>query len=198
MLGGTGDPEVKSRLHCPSRGTGSRAPPLPPVSSLLQLSQVPRPQPLHDGTSLSVLSRTSLPSRSSLKRSYFSLNFLSDFIEKNSGLGAFRRLSPRLPLGQKHLFTRCPVSTRWGPGLRTEKEATGGPARALEPRRETESDTHTHSRARALTNSPLAHAPLGAALAPRPRACAPRASARGRSPFPTSARGGGGAAARPR
>lgn len=46
MLGGTGDPEVKSRLHCPSRGTGSRAPPLPPVSWLLQLSQVPRPQPL--------------------------------------------------------------------------------------------------------------------------------------------------------
>lgn len=49
MLGGTGDPEVKSRLHCPSRGTGSRAPPLPPVSSLLQLSQVPRPQPLLQG-----------------------------------------------------------------------------------------------------------------------------------------------------
>lgn len=46
MLGGTGDPEVKSRLHCPSRGTGSKAPPLPPVSWLLQLSQVPRPQPL--------------------------------------------------------------------------------------------------------------------------------------------------------
>lgn len=119
-----------------------------------EVSGLPQPQPLHDGTSLQVLSRTSVPSRSSLKRSYFSLNFLSDFIEKNSGLGAFRRPSPRLPLGQKHLFTRCPVSTRWGPGLRTGKEATGGPARALEPRRETESDTHTHSRARALTNSP--------------------------------------------
>lgn len=113
-----------------------------------EVSGLPQAQPLHDGTSLSVLSRTSVPSRSSLKRSYFSLNFLSDFIEKNSGLGAFRRLSPRLPLGQKHLFTRCPVSTRWGPGLRTGEKATGGPARALEPRRETESDTHTLARAR--------------------------------------------------
>lgn len=114
---------------------------------------------------------------------------MSDFIEKNSGLGAFRRLSPRLPLGQKHLFTRCPVSTRWGPGLRTEKEATGGPARALEPRRETESDTHTHTRARAHSPTLLSHthrseprSPPGhepAPPEPLPAAAAPSPSARG-------------------
>lgn len=100
-------------------------------------------------------SRSSVPSLWSRKRSYFSLNFLSDFIEKNSGLGAFRLPSPRLLLGQKHLFTRYPVSTRWGPGLRTGKEATGGPASALEPRRESERDTL--ARARAPSSHP-AHA----------------------------------------
>lgn len=100
-------------------------------------------------------SRSSVPSLWSRKRSYFSLNFLSDFIEKNSGLGAFRLPSPRLLLGQKHLFTRYPVSTRWGPGLRTGKEATGGPASALEPRPESERDTL--ARARAPSSHP-AHA----------------------------------------
>lgn len=135
-----------------------------------------------------------------LKRSYFSLNFLSDFIEKNSGLGAFRRPSPCLPLGQKHLFTRCPVSTRWGPGLRTGKEATGGPASALEPRRESESDTHTLARAHSPTLPPSL-APLGAALAPSPPACAPRPWVR-REPLPQGrvgwGRGGGEAKVTPR
>lgn len=162
-----------------------------------EVSGLPQPQPLHDGTSLSVLFRTSVPSRSSLKRSYFSLNFLSDFIEKNSGLGAFRRLCPRLPLGQKHLFTRCPVSTRWGPGLRTGKEATGGPARALEPRRETESDTHTLARARTHQLS-LSHTHRSEPRSPPGREPEPPEPRPGGSPFPTGARGGGGAAARPR
>ncbi|XP_045358636.1 insulin-like growth factor 2 mRNA-binding protein 2 isoform X2 [Leopardus geoffroyi] len=147
-------------------------------------SGLPQPQSLHDGTSLSVLSRTLVPSRSSLKRSYFSLNFLSDFIEKNSGLGAFRRLSPRLPLGQKHLFTRCPVSTRWGPGLRTGKEATGGPARALEPRRETESDTHTLARARTHQLS-LSHTHRSEPRSPQGREPVPPEPRPGRRPFPT-------------
>lgn len=130
-----------------------------------------------------------------LKRSYFSLNFLSDFIEKNSGLGAFHRPSPRLPLGQKHLFTRCPVSTRWGPWLRTGKEATGGPASALEPRRESESDTHTHSRARALPNSPSRT--RTARSRARPQAPGLRPPTRpSRSPFLKGAWGGGGAGRR--
>lgn len=140
-----------------------------------EVSRLPKPHALYDGTSLSVLSRTSVPSRSSLKRSYFSLNFLSDFIEKNSRLGAFRRLSPRLPLGQKHLFTRCPVSTRWGPGLRTGKEETGGP-RERAGAQTGDGERHTHPRARARAHSPtlpLAHAPPGAALAPRPPARTP-------------------------
>lgn len=127
-------------------------------------------------TSPAVCSRASVLFRWSLQRSYFSLNFLSDFIEKNSGLGAFRHLCPRLPLGQKHLFTRCPVSTRWGPVLRTWKEATGGPASAPEPRR-TRSATHC-SRARSprlCTRTARSRArPRPPARAPRPPNPGPR------------------------
>lgn len=128
------------RLHLlnPSRSCGFPHPAL--VGPHISLGPFPK------------LSSLSLVSR---KRSYFSLNFLSDFIEKNSGLGAFRLPSPCLLLGQKHLFTRYPVSTRWGPGLRTGKEATGGPASALEPRRESQRDTL--ARARAPSSHP-AHA----------------------------------------
>lgn len=152
--------------------------------ALSEVSRLPQPQLLYDGTSLSILSRTSVASRSSLKRSYFSLNFLSDFIEKNSRRGAFRRLPPRLPLGQKHLFTRCPVSTRWGPGLRTGKEETGGP-RERAGAQTGDGERHTPARARAHSPTlPLAHAPPGAALAPRPRACAPRSRGQAGAPSP--------------
>lgn len=125
--------------------------------------------PLSDRTSPSVLSRSSVPSLWSRKRSYFSLNFLSDFIEKNSGLGAFRLPSPRLLLGQEHLFTRYPVSTRWGPGLRTGKEATGGPASALEPGRESERDTRPRARSQLASRTRTRRATLPGAWDPRPR-----------------------------
>lgn len=64
-----------------------------------------------------------------------------------------------------------------------ERGRPGGPRERWSPdgRRRA---THTHLRARALTNSPLAHALPGAALAPRLRACAPRASGLGPRPLP--------------
>lgn len=87
----TSRPQASPEPHSPLGAPSPLRPAVPhfrhPLSATLmipsEVSGLPQPPPRHSGTSPAILSRTSVLSRSSLKRSYFSLNFLSDFIEKN-------------------------------------------------------------------------------------------------------------------
>ncbi|XP_025769354.1 insulin-like growth factor 2 mRNA-binding protein 2 [Puma concolor] len=94
------------------------------------------------------------------------------------GAGGFPPPVPPPPARPEAPFYEVPCLNSVGARAENRERGDRG-ARESAGAQTGDGERHTHTRARAHSPTlPLAHAPLGAALAPRPGACAPRAPAR--------------------